>query len=197
MNNKISLKDLWQLLLIISFPIQVWSIIQIFNNFEWIANRTYFSDALGYGAYALTFALLDSSITTLPICLIYLPLIYSQGKNKARTIIMSVYFIITGWFIYYKSNMTESQDREFVWNFIREFGDKYNLRLRYETGLFFLFALFIAFTIILPVILIIKFEKAEKFVQNLFERIELLAYVFIFFDLIGVLTVIIRNLKVS
>jgi len=194
MNNKISLKDLLQLLLIISFPIHVWSIIQIFNNFEWIANRTHFSDALGYCAYALMFSLLDSIITSLPASLIYMPLIYSQGKNKARTILMSAYFISTSWFIYYKINMTKSQDREFVWNFIREFGGTYNLRLRYELGLFFLFALFIILTIILPVILIIKFEKAEKIVQNLFERIELLAYVFIFFDLIGVVTVIIRNL---
>jgi hypothetical protein len=52
----------------------------------------------------------------------------------------------------------------------------------------------IALTLILPVFLINKYHKVEKFVQTLIERVELLAYIYIFLDVVGILTVIYRNI---
>jgi hypothetical protein len=194
MKKKAFLKEFFRLLLIISFPIHIWSFVQIFNNFEWIANRTHLGDAFGYFAYALMFALFDSLIISIIAILIYLPLRYSQGQNKARAIFTCVYFISTAWVLFYRINFQQTGDGEFVWNFIQEIGDTYGLRLRYEMGLLFLFAAVIALTLILPVFLINKSLRVEKFVQGLIERVELLAYIYIFLDLIGILTVIYRNI---
>jgi hypothetical protein len=194
MKLKAFLKDFFKLLLVISFPIHIWSFFQIFNNFEWIANRTNLNDAIGYFAYALMFALFDSLIISILVILIYLPLKSSRGQNKAHGIFTSVYFISTAWLIFYRVKIAQTRDGEFIWHFIQEIGDTYSLRLRYEYGLLFFYAAMIALTLILPVFLINKYHKAEKIVQTLIERVELLAYIYIFLDVVGILTVIFRNI---
>lgn len=194
MRYKAFLQDFFNLLIIISFPIHIWSIAQVLNNFEWIANRTNLNDAFGYFAYALTFALFDSVIISIIAILVYLPLKYSRGQNKAFGMFTSVYFISTAWVIFYRIIITQTKDAEFVWNFIQEIGNTYSLRLRYEIGLLFMFAAIISLTLILPVFLINKSHKAERFIKSFIERVEILAYIFLFWDLIGITIVIFRNI---
>jgi hypothetical protein len=50
-------------------------------------------------------------------------------------------------------------------------------------------------TILLPVYLFIKSKKSIAFMQDLMERLSLLATFYLFFDLVGLIIVIIRNIN--
>jgi hypothetical protein len=50
-------------------------------------------------------------------------------------------------------------------------------------------------TVLLPTYLILKSDKTLRFVQEFIERLTLLATLYLFFDIVGLISVMIRNIS--
>jgi hypothetical protein len=183
-------KELLPLYLIIAFPINTWSIYITLYNFEWIAERTNAWDAIGYGAYALGFALFESLLVTLIIIPLYFLLRKKHDSETSRTILGITFLIITLWIIVYRINT--SQDNSII-AMIFHIKSKYNLRYRYYVALIFLAVGAIAASMLVPPFLVRKHNKLKTYTIVLFQRLEILSYVYLGGNLIGILIVIIRN----
>ena len=59
----------------------------VFYNFDWIARRTVFGGAIGYGAYSLSFALLESLLIFIVAVPFFLMLRKKQGSDIAKALI--------------------------------------------------------------------------------------------------------------
>ena len=190
--NKTITKDIFRLFLVIIFPIHTWSLYLVFYNFDWIARRTVFGDAIGYGAYSLSFALLDSLLIFLVVIPIFLLIRLSKGPDIAKAIIGTVFFVVVIWMIVYQINIINDF---FIQATIENIVTTYNLRYRYKIGLVFSAAGIIALTIGLPPFLVRRSNKLESIILDFFQRLELISYLYLFFDVIAIVIVIIRNLE--
>lgn len=186
-------KDIFQLFLLILFPIHTWSIYLVFYNFEWVAKRTVLWDAVGYSAYSLAWALLESLIISLLAIPIFLLLRKSQGVESGKAILGTVFLTLVIWMILFQ---IDRKHDHFIQSSIIHIVEQYNLRYRYLIGLFLLAAGMIALSIIAPPFLVKRSEKSISFLLDLFRRVELLSYFFLFMDIIAIAIVIIRNLPI-
>jgi len=183
-------KELLPLFFIIAFPINTWSIYIFFYNFKWVAERTKAWDAIGYGAYALAFALFESLFVSLIITPVYLLLRKSYDKDTSVAILGITFLIISFWVIFGRVNTSRDTSAT---TFMFEMREKYNLRLRYLYPLFFLVIGAIAASMTLPPFLILKFTKLKNLVIEILKRLELLSYIYLIMNLISIVIVIIRN----
>jgi hypothetical protein len=191
--EKITRKELFKLFLIIAFPIHTWSIILIFYNFEWIAERTIIWGAIGYSAYALAFALFESILSFILVLPIYLLLRKKRDVNTTQAIIGSVYLIISIWEIINRINISNSHILETT---ILQIGSNLKIRYRYKIAILFLvIAGPIAVSIGLTPFLISKYDKLKSISIDVFQRIELLSYIYLTLDLLSIFIIIIRNVS--
>lgn len=184
-------KELLSLFLIIVFPIHTWSIIHVFYNFNWIAERTIVWDAIGYSAYSLSFALLESTLFFIIISPIFFLLRKNRGSDMAKAIIGPVFLITAVWEMVNRLNVYNSHVIE---KLIFQFGLNLNLRYRYKVLiLIFTITAFVAGTIGVFPFLIIKYNKIKTTAIDLQQRLEFLSYLFLTLDLISISIIIIRN----
>lgn len=184
-------KELLPLFLIIAFPINTWSIYILFYNFEWVAERTNTWDAIGYGAYALAFALFESLFISLIIAPFYFLLRKNHDLDISRVILGLTFLMIALWVIVDRVNT--SQDNSLI-TMIFQIKSKYNLRYRYTLALIFMAAGAIAASMIMPPFLVRKYKKLKNFTIVLFQRLELLSYIYLALNLVSIVIVIIRNM---
>jgi len=171
-----------------AFPIHLWALILIFRDISWVAERTNMWDAIGVASYGLVLAFIESVIFFTAITLFGL-LIPSRWQEDRRIGLLTILALITAlWAI-------EGQ-AYFIWGsyvpeqVLRYIGSsEHPLRLLYASVL----ALVIP-TIIIPVYLVLKSDRFLSLIQGLIERVSLLTMFYLFFDLLGLVVVIIRNI---
>ncbi|MGD8456053.1 MAG: hypothetical protein PVF83_06695 [Anaerolineales bacterium] len=185
-------KELLSLFLLVSFPINTWSIYVFLYNFEWVAERTNMSDALGYGAYALAFTLFESLLITLIITPLYLLLRKNHDIETSKAMIGITFIILSLWIIILRINI--SQDTS-LFGFLFKIKSTYNIRFGYFLAIFFLSIGAVVASMLAPPFLVRKYKKIQSFTIELFHRIELLSYVYLVLNLVSIVVVIIRNIK--
>ncbi len=181
--------EILKLFLVCVFPIHVWSIYMFLRDFDWISERTDAWDAVGVGCYALLLALIESLFVFLVIFGLSF-LVHRTYKTETRLAIMSVLiFIASVWaaitqaFFLLGGIVPES-----IINFFIEFGHPYRYIYGTIGGL-------VIISIGAPVILLLQSEKLVKGIIALIERIVLLSGLYLFFDFIGIVIIIIRNVS--
>lgn len=184
-------KELFQVFLIIAFPIHTWSILQVLSNFEWVAERTTVWDAVGFTAYALSFALFESILFLVLLSPVYLLLRKNNKADIVLAVIGSVFMIVAIWEMIYQIN---SNNSNFIETTIDQIVSRYKLQYRYKAGLILSVAVFITTSIGLPTFLIVKYDKLKSILIDLYERIELLSYFYLALDLLSIVIVVNRNL---
>jgi len=184
-------KELFHVFLIIAFPIHTWSILQVLSNFEWVAERTTVWDAVGFTAYALSFALFESILFLVLLSPVYLLLRKNNKADIVLAVIGSVFMIVAIWEMIYQIN---SNNSNFIETTIDQIVSRYKLQYRYKAGLVLSVAVFITTSIGLPTFLIVKYDKLKSILIKLFERIELLSYFYLALDLLSIVIVVNRNL---
>jgi hypothetical protein len=94
--EKLNFKYFVKLFLISVFPIHFWTSIMIFNDLEYVSERTYMWDAFGYAGYSLAFALAESLLISLVLWLFSLA--FPQGWSQSRTlsVVGTIYLILAG-----------------------------------------------------------------------------------------------------
>lgn len=180
-------QGLWALFLTCAFPLHVWTFILAFRDFSWVTERTNAWDAIGVMSYGLVFAFIESLVIFLIAVLLGF-LIAKAWDAERRVAVMghmaltaSLWAVITSLFFLIPITLPAST----VDFLVRQ---AHPLRILYGVSLALVSA-----TIFVPTILILRSQSFFRAIQGLFERLALLTTLYLFFDVVGLAIVIIRN----
>lgn len=180
--------------LVCAFPIHLWTIILFFRDIGWIADRTNMGDALGVGAYAMVFALIESLFYLIPITTLNILIPWRQPQQKALAITSYIALIIPFWvgigqIIQYNYHNVLNQDQ--IIDALIDSGHP----VRYFILVYLIFLSILLGSILLPVYFINFKDRPQYIMISVIERIEILTYLYIFLDLIGLISIIFRNMS--
>jgi hypothetical protein len=181
-------QGLWSLFLMCAFPLHAWTLILAFRDISWVTERTNAWDAVGVTSYGLVFAFVESlAVFVIAVLLGYLvPGRWDVDRRVALltvlTLVLSIwamfdqlYFLIgsglPGWLI----------------NLLVNSG--------HPARLFYILLMgVVGFSILGPALLLMRSDRAYKFVRALIDRLSILTMFYLVLDAIGLLIVIVRNL---
>ena len=187
--NRYSKQGLWSLFLISAFPLHVWTFILALRDFSWVSERTNSWDAIGVVSYGLLFAFIESLFVFLVTVLLGF-LVSKVWEEKRRIALLGLLVIITSlWAMvsYLFFLMQISVPGDFI-NFVA--GLAHPLRFLYAIAL-----VVVGITVLLPVYFMLRSEKFFQATQGFFERLSLLSMFYLFFDVIGLIIVLVRNIR--
>jgi len=160
----------------------------VLSDVSWITERTNVWDAVGVGAYALTFALLESLIVFAVFVFVgfFTPRQWPVDKRASflsmLVLILSAWGIVSQLLFFWNVLLPESAIR-----FLEQSG--HPLRIMYAASL----AIVIP-SIGVPVLVFLRSDRLFHFIQALSERLSLLTGFYLILDLAGLIIVITRNL---
>lgn len=187
--NRYTKQGLWSLFLMCVFPFHLWTLILVFRDMSWIIKRTNVWDAIGNGSYAMIYAFIESLVIFCVLALLGLITPKQWDVNK-RVAFMTVLLFTTAiwgmvsqllyiWNIWLPAPMVQ---------FIADTG-------RPVVMLYILSLAIVVPTVALPVYIFVKSKKALPSTLDLMDRLSTLSMLYLFFDLIGLVIVIIRNIS--
>lgn len=186
---------LLKLFILIAFPIHIWSIFQTFNNVAWVATRTRWWDALGYSAYAMMYALIESFLIFLVAVPIFFMLKKNRSAEKALAVTAMTYLVIVALWIFRAIMINKTGYEFFLDRYINDLADEGKWRLRYRYGAVLLASGLLGLPVALTAFLTNRSEKIGRGVRSLIDRIEILMYLILFLDVVGIILVIVRNIQ--
>ena len=159
-----------------------------FRDISWVAERTNAWDAVGVVSYGLLLALVESILVFLILAAIGF-LMPKQWDVDTRVAFLSlIVLIITLWGIL--------SQLSFLWNInlpaplMQALArNAHPLRVLYAGSLILVIP-----TVILPVYFFLRTNKVFLFMQELISRLTLLTTLYLFFDALGLILVVIRNI---
>jgi len=185
--NRVSFAYFFKTFLIVSFPLHVWALLMIFRDLEFITERTDQWDAIGYAGYSLLFILLESIILSAIIWGLSLLLPKAWGEKRTLSVAGSIFTILASISIV---------DMAFhAFNEVRISKQYLHGLATYPTLTYALIAAAVIIGIIIALVLILKTKSGEKVIYEIFDRIMLLGYLYLFLDIVGIVIVIIRNVS--
>ena len=181
-------QGLWSLFLVCAFPLHLWTLILAFQDVEWVTERTNAWDAVGVIAYGMLFALMESLIIFLIVALLGF-LTPKHWNADKRIAFLSLLFLIAAlWGM--------MGQLFFLWH-INLPAQIIHILARTEHPLRWLYAGSLAIvipTVTLPVYSFMHSDKVFLFMQELISRLTLLTTLYLFFDALGLILVVIRNI---
>lgn len=185
--KRYSKHGLWNLFLICAFPLHVWTIILAFRDFSWVTERTNSWDAIGVVSYGLIFAFIESVAVLLVAILLGFLVSKKWSEDHRITLVGTLAFITSLWAIvdYLFFMLQVSIPGKTI---IALANMTHPLRFLYAISLVLVIP-----TVALPTYFLLRSEKFLKGVKSFFERLSILTQFYLFFDFVGLVIVIIRN----
>ncbi|MDK1082355.1 MAG: hypothetical protein QGD88_12885 [Anaerolineae bacterium] len=185
--KRYSKQGLWSLFLICAFPLHVWTLILAFRDFSWIAERTNSWDAIGNISYALLYTFIESVVIFLVVLLLG-NLISKKWDENIRNVLLGTLVLITslwaiGNYLFFLLGVSIP-------------GETINFLVNLKHPLRFIYAFSLALvgpTIVLPTYFILRSKKFHNGIQGLFDRLSVLTQFYLFFDFVGLIIIVIRN----
>lgn len=180
---------LGSLFLTCAFPLHFWALLLAFRDISWLTERTNLWDAIGVVSYGLLFAFAESVMIFLVLVLIGIIIPLQWPSDRRITFLGLLILLVSIWGII--------SQLLFLWNvslpapalqFLRS--SSHPLRILYAASLVVVIP-----TILAPVYLFVRSKKSVAFMQDLMERFSLLTTFYLFFDAVGLIIVIIRNIN--
>jgi hypothetical protein len=188
-NTFFSRKQIWTLFLISLVPVHIWTILMLFRDYSWVVEDFSFDIYLGYTGYALVAAFAESLIVAAALLLAGLLISskWSQSKRLALSavILFSVSLAAAGNQIFFL--LLEDPPVWFSW---------FMLRVPYHQALVYysLVGVVVA-SVVLPVFLVLRSQKVEHALNQLIDRLAVLAVFYLGLDVLGMLFVAYRVIK--
>ncbi len=183
-----SRQGLWFLFLMCALPLHAWTMILAFRDLSWLTDRTNAWDAVGAMSYGLLFALVESLLLFLlaaALGVLVSRRLEPDGRLGVLTLvvlILSLWAMVDQLFFLMHLRVPGA-----IINFLIQAG--HPLRVL-DAGL----AVILAATIGIPVLLILRSQRARRFVKAMIERLSVLATFYLLFDVAALVIVIVRNL---
>jgi hypothetical protein len=185
--QRYSRQGLWSLFLMSAFVQHAWTLILVFRDMDWMTARTNFWDALGVAGYALVFAFVESLVLFLVIALLGFLVSTAWDQNK-RVALLSVLILIASLWAALGQLYFLIQYQPPVWLLSLAAHNGHPIRVLYGIAI-----LLVTPTLALPAWFMLRSEGFLKGFNSLAERLSLLAGFYLFFDLLGLIYVIVRN----
>jgi hypothetical protein len=185
--GRYSRQGLWSLFLICAFPLHAWTLVLGLRDFSWVTERTNSWDAIGVISYGLIFALVESVLVFLVVVLLGY-LVSNKWREEQQIVLMSNLVLLTS-----------------IWAMVSQLyfmlavsvpGSviEYLVNLTHPVRFLYMISLVAAgVTVSLPTYMILRSNKFLQMYRGLLERLSLLTLFYLFFDVIGLIIVIIRN----
>lgn len=186
--QRYSKQGLWSLFLMCAFPLHFWTLILVFRDIQWMTERTNFWDALGVASYAMAFAFLESLLLFLILTLLGF-LVPTQWTRETRIALLTVLFLILSVWAMLSQLYFLAAVQTPGWFIFLMARTGHPVRILYALAL-----ILVTPTLALPAWFALRSEKFLKSVNSLIERLSLLSGLYLFFDVVGLIIVIIRNL---
>lgn len=160
-----------------------------FRDLSWLTERTNLWDAIGVASYGMLFAFVESVLLFLVVILVGL-VIPKQWHSDRRITFLALLILIT-------SAWGMMSQLLFLWNislppmaiqFLRS--SHHPLRVLYAGSL-----VIVASTVLLLVFLFVRLKTSVALMQNIMERISLITVLYLLFDVLGLVIVLIRNIN--
>jgi len=181
--------ELWLLFTAAAFPIHIWAIIILLMDVSWVAERTNFQDALGFIGYGLSFSLLECSLIWL--CLVLVGILFLKKWDPGKRVAFLstlVWLILLGAML---AELINSGILPYPRKIIPFLESQQNPALMI-VGVLFAMLSPVAF-------LLVKSSLGSRAYQsgliNTLKRISPLMVLYLVFDILGLLIVFIRNLR--
>ena len=156
------------------FIIHVWAIISVLREVPaWVLRLNYW-DLIGVIAYTQLYALAESIVVFLVLIIIAAILPAKLFREKLVALGTMVVIVSSIWFIFAHYND----------QVIRLWGAKQFL---------FVFLAFLV-SILIPYVLIQRYPKIADIIDSIVGRVAVLAYVYVFLDVISIIIIVIRNI---
>jgi hypothetical protein len=187
--RRYSKQTLWSLFLMCAFPLHLWAFLMAFRDVSWVIKRTDVWDAFGVVSYGALFALVESLIVFLVMTALGV-LMPKQWDFKKRAGFLSLFILIVSmWAIIVQALV--------VWNLwlpaaLIKLLIASHHPVRY---LYLLLLVVITASVFFPLYSFIRSKKSVAIMQDLIERFSTLTMLYLFFDLIGIFIIIIRNVS--
>lgn len=185
--NQYSKQGLWALFLICAFPLHVWTIVLAMRDFSWVTERTNSWDAIGVVSYGLIFAFIESALVFLAAVLLGFLVSRKWAEDRRVALIGTLVFITSLWamagYLFFMLNISIPAETVLFFKNLA-----HPLRVLYAVSL-----ALVSITVVLPAYFILRSEKVLRGVRGFFERISTLTLFYLFFDFLGLVIVIIRN----
>ncbi|MBN2045031.1 MAG: hypothetical protein JW757_08435 [Anaerolineales bacterium] len=186
-NSRLSFGYWFKLFLIVAFPLHVWGLLMIFRDIEFITERTNLWDAFGYSGYSLLFILVESILLSVIVWALSLLLPKGWGESRMLAVTGSLFSILAGASIVDMAFHAFSEVR---------ISKQYLYGLKNFTATTYaLISAAVIAAMVISLLLILKTNKGEKVFTEIFERVSMLGYLYLFLDAAGIAIVILRNLS--
>ena len=185
--KRYSKKGLWALFLICAFPLHVWTIILAFRDFSWVTERTNSWDAIGVVSYGLIFTFIETVLIFLVAVILGFLVSRKWAEDRRIALVGILVFITSLWamtsYLYFMLNVSFPSKTILFFTSLA-----HPLRFLYAVSL-----ALVGLTVAIPAYFMLRSDKFFKGVQGLFERLSVLTQFYLFFDFIGLIIIIIRN----
>lgn len=188
--SKFDRSDWFKLFLVCAFPLHLWTILMVFRDVNWVAERTTSWDALGFSGYALFYTLIESLLLFGFIALLGF-IIPKNWNLTLRFVILSlIAFILAGW------SIMEQLILIIFWGWLRHLADSFTFLITQPWSSYVIFAGLIVISMTVPLLLLRKYKGLQTKVYSVLDRLTLLSGLYLFLDAIGIIVIIIRNVRV-
>jgi hypothetical protein len=186
--NHYSRRGLWSLFLLSAFPLHLWTLFLALRDISWLWERTNLFDAIGVLSYALVFAFVES-LLVFGIAALAGYLISKRWSEEKRIILLGTFvWVLALWSIFFQyANLQE-------WNLSTGMLTMIAGSGRPLRNLYILAVLIVLPSVMIPAGLVLFSEKFFKFLVDLQDRLSLLTMAYLFFDVLALCVVIVRNL---
>lgn len=161
-----------------------------FRDISWLSARTNMWDAIGVASYGLVFAFVESLLFFI-IAFFASLLLSPKWDEKKRVALLGTLLLILGlWAVlsqlYFILNWSLPFENSLV-NMLAK--SEHPIRI-----LYFIFLVIVGPSVIVPVYAILQSEKIRSAATELLDRLSLLTTVYLVFDVLALVVVIVRNI---
>lgn len=178
--------------LVVCMPVHFWAIFMALQDLEWMVGRSHFWEFIGYVAYVLLIAFLESALLSAVFLVagLLLPKEWRNGINLAVLSAWALVVLLAGIANQYyffldvhdkNANPYLVQALEYVHY--------------YDTLVFTTMLILVLLVAILPPLLFSRMAKPRSIMLDLVGRIGLLSTIFLFLDAVGLFIILYRNLS--
>lgn len=183
--NRLTFSHFFKIFLIVAFPVHVWSLLMIFKDAEFVTERTVAWDTVGYAGYSLIFALLESLALAILFWALSLLLPKTWTEKRNLSLVGSLVMILS------LASMLEQAAH--AWNEPRLSRMFLHGLEKYPNQTYALIAGAILVAVVISIMAILRSEKFTNALAELFDRLSMLSYLYLFLDFAGIVIVLIRN----
>lgn len=181
-------QGLWSLFLMCAFPLHLWTLILAFRDISWLTERTNAWDAIGVASYGMVFAFVESLLLFMAAVVLGFLVSTRWSSDHRIALLVVLLLILCLWAVL--SQLFFLTGASVPGALIAGLA-----RISHPLRMLYILALLLVLpTLLLPALFVLRSEKALPFIRAAVERLSLLAVFYLFFDVVGLVIVIVRNL---